>query len=257
MTLHSVSYGNGNTPLVLLGSLGSSVKMWLSQLDHFSASREVIAVDLPGHGASGTVAPSIASFATAILDILPEKFDLMGLSLGGAISQQIALEHPDRVRKLVLVSTAPKFGEPDAWIQKAADVRAGKLDEFSHGTLERWFSPTWRFAHPASYEYWRQMVSTSPAEGYALACEALSGFNNTSLESIQVPTLIVAGEQDTSTPPSVVQTLQAIPGSRYEEFSPAAHLLNVERAAEFNQLVDEFLGSSVHALASNAHCCQK
>ncbi|MEJ5998349.1 alpha/beta fold hydrolase [Corynebacterium sp. H130] len=244
MTLHTVTYGSSSeTPLVLLGSLGSSVKMWLPQLDHFSASRQVVAVDLPGHGLSDTVAPSVESFATAILNTLPfEQFDLMGLSLGGALAQHIALNHPDRVRRLVLVSTAPKFGESDAWIQKAADVRAGKLDEFSHGTLERWFSPTWRASHPASYEYWRQMVSGSPAEGYALACEALSGFHNTSLESITVPTLIVAGEQDTSTPPSVVQTLQAIPGSRYEEFSPAAHLLNVERAAEFNALVEEFLG---------------
>lgn len=242
MTLHSITFGTGGTPLVFLGSLGSSVKMWLPQLDHFSASREVIAVDLPGHGKSGAEEPSITCFATAILDILPEKFDLVGLSLGGAIAQHIALNHADRVRRLVLVSTAPKFGEPSAWADKAAGVRAGHLDEYSHATLERWFSPTWRAAHPASYEYWRQMVATSPAEGYALACEALSEFNNTSLESIQVPTLIVAGEQDTSTPPAVVQTLQAIPGSRYEEFSPAAHLLNIERAAEFNQLLEEFLG---------------
>lgn len=242
MKLHYLSYGNGGTPLVLIGSLGSAVKMWLPQLDHFSATRQVVAVDLPGHGESDTVAPSIDSFATAILDTLPfDTFDLMGLSLGGAIAQHIALHHPERVRRLVLVSTAPKFGESESWLQKAADVRAGKLDEFSHGTLERWFSPTWREAHPASYAYWRQMVSSSPAEGYALACEALSGFNNTALESITVPTLIVAGEQDTSTPPAVVQTLKAIPGSRYEEFSPAAHLLNIERAEEFNELVADFL----------------
>ncbi|MEJ5928622.1 3-oxoadipate enol-lactonase [Corynebacterium sp. H128] len=244
--LHVREFGTGGTPLVLLGSLGSSIKMWLHQLDYFSASRRVIAVDLRGHGKSDVV-PGSTTIDELAADVLAAvdapEFDLVGLSLGGGIAQHIALAHADHVRRLVLVSTAPKFGDSAGWQQKAADVRAGKLDELSQGTIERWFSPTWLQSHPASREYWRQMVADTPAEGYAAACTALAAFDTRErLASLSKPTLVVAGTQDTSTPPEVVQQLAAgIPDARYEEFNPAAHLLNVERAAEFNALLEDFL----------------
>ncbi|AKK03794.1 alpha/beta fold hydrolase [Corynebacterium epidermidicanis] len=245
--LHSVTYGpSEGIPLVFVGSLGSSVKMWLHQLDHFAATRPVIAIDLPGHGHSDVIAgsPSMADFAEAVLKAAPQgQFDLVGLSLGGAIAQHIALHYPDRVHRLALVSTAAVFGEPEAWVHKAADVRAGKLDQFSHGTLERWFSPGWRESHPASLEYWRSMVARTDAEGYASACMALSTFNSRAeLPGLSVPTLVVAGIQDTSTPPEVVRELaELIPGAHYVELDPAAHLLNVERAEDFNSLLADFL----------------
>lgn len=245
--LHTVSFGRSEgIPLVFVGSLGSSVKMWLPQLDHFSATRRVVAIDLPGHGESDVTpgSPTLAELAEIVLAAAPaEHFDLIGLSLGGAIAQYIALHHSDRVRKLVLVSTAAKFGSPDNWTHKATDVRAGKLNELSHGTLERWFSPTWRQAHPASLEYWRQMVAQTNVEGYAAACMALSTFDSREkLPGLEIPTLVVAGTQDTSTPPEVVRELaELIPGAGYKELDPAAHLLNVERAEDFNALLDDFL----------------
>lgn len=244
--LHTVTFGPTDTkPLVFLGSLGSTVKMWLPQLDHFAATRTVTAIDLPGHGNSDTIAePTLAELADAVLATLQaEKVDLVGLSLGGAIAQRIALDHPDRVDHLVLVSTAAKFGASESWIQKAVDVRAGKLDELSHGTLERWFSPTWREAHPASLEYWRRMVADADPVGYAAACTALSTFDTQAeLAQLRVPTLVVAGTEDTSTPPEVVRELaDAILGARYEELSPAAHLLNIEQADRFNARLEGFL----------------
>lgn len=246
-SLHVREFGTAGVPLVLIGSLGSSIKMWLPQLDHFSASRRVIAVDLRGHGKSEII-PGSTTMAELADDVLAAVdapvFDVMGLSLGGGIAQQIALSSPERVRRLVLVSTAPKFGESEAWTQKAADVRAGKLDELSQGTIERWFSPGWLQSHPASREYWRAMVADSPAEGYAAACTALAAFDTRELlQTIDKPTLVVAGTQDTSTPPEVVKQLaDGIPEAQYHEFNPAAHLLNIERAEEFNSLVEEFLG---------------
>ncbi|MDU0479401.1 alpha/beta fold hydrolase [Staphylococcus chromogenes] len=246
--LHTVTFGpTDGIPLVFVGSLGSSVKMWLPQLDYFSATRPVMAIDLPGHGNSEVPSGSqtLRDFAETIVKVAPEGiFDLVGLSLGGAIAQRIALDHPERVRRLALVSTAAVFGEPKDWLQKAADVRAGKLDDLSRGTLERWFSPTWRETHPASLEYWRQMVAKTEPEGYAIACEALATFDSRSeLPNLQVPALVVAGTQDTSTTPDVVRELaELIPEAQYEELNPAAHLLNVERATDFNRRLSEFLG---------------
>ncbi|WP_156191870.1 3-oxoadipate enol-lactonase [Corynebacterium kalinowskii] len=248
MILNSVSFGSGSaTPLVLLGSLGSSAEMWLPQLDYFAASRRVIALDHRGHGASTIEGPALiddlASDVLSTLDSLGvTTFDVIGLSLGGAVAQHLAL-NSGRVRKLVLTSTAAVFGTPESWTEKAAIARSGGLDELSHTVISRWFSPTWIAAHPASLEHWRRMISATPAEGYAVACGALSSFDSTSwLSSIEVPTLVVAGTEDGSTAPEVVRFLaDSIPDAEYHEFSPAAHLLNVERAEDYNRLVEEFL----------------
>ncbi|MEJ5927856.1 3-oxoadipate enol-lactonase [Corynebacterium sp. H128] len=248
--LHVQEFGTGGTPLVFLGSLGSDTAMWLPQLDHFSASRRTIALDHRGHGSSPLVAgsPTVAELAedvqTTLRAIGVEKYDVVGLSLGGAVAQWLA-RFDDNVERAVFICTAAKFGEPAGWADRAETVRTGGVAALSDAVVDRWFSPTWLQQHPASRMYYRAMIESTPAEGYALACEALANWDfHAELPQIAVPTLVIAGTEDPSTAPAVVRQISdAIPGAHYAELSPAAHLPNLEQPEQVNRLIEAHLAS--------------
>ena len=92
--------------------------------------------------------------------------------------------------------------------------------------LQRWFTPGFREAHPEVIEGMRQILAATPREGYAGCCEAIAAMDLTGdLPSIAAPTLVVAGEQDPSTPPEHGRRIaELIPGARFEVVSHAAHL---------------------------------
>ena len=104
--------------------------------------------------------------------------------------------------------------------------------------LARWFTPGF-----GDVDRFRAMFLSVDAEGYARCCEALALWDvRDELAAIAAPTLVVAGADDPSTPPSTVETVAAgIPGARFEVVADAAHLANVERAGEFNRLLEEHL----------------
>ena len=149
MILHSVSVGprsgRSDAPVIVLtGSIGSTTDMWLPQMDALSAGARVIAVDHPGHGGSpmptsDTARYTVADIATDLLTTLDAlgvaSFHLAGLSLGGAVAQYLAAGRAkDRVLSLTLLCTAPKFGEPQSWFDRATGRHRG---EVVHGRLAR------------------------------------------------------------------------------------------------------------------------
>lgn len=108
------SAGDGD-PLLLIHSLGSSGRDWERQIPAFSARYKVIAVDLRGHGRSGKPAgpysiPLFAADTVGLLDALGiPSAHVLGLSLGGMVAFQLAVDWPERVRGLVIVNAAPAF----------------------------------------------------------------------------------------------------------------------------------------------------
>ena len=108
---------DGATPIVLLAHLGATLDEWDPRVvDALAAGRRVIAVDLPGVGSStGSVPPTIKGMAGAARAFIAalglSRIDLMGFSLGGFVAQQVALDAPDLVRRLVLAGTGPAGGE--------------------------------------------------------------------------------------------------------------------------------------------------
>lgn len=225
--------------VVLCGSLGSTSAMWEPQLPALQG-RRVVAIEHPGHGgAPVTDERTVSELAACVLaDAGPGTFSFVGLSLGGAVGMRLALDAPDRVEKLVLACTAPRFGEPEAWVERAATVRENGLEAIVDAVLSRWFTPG--FGDAGRF---REMFLSVDPEGYARCCEALARWDvRDELAAISAPTLVIAGADDPSTPPSVVETVAAgIPGARLEVLAGAAHLANVERAADFNRLLEEHL----------------
>jgi pimeloyl-ACP methyl ester carboxylesterase len=111
-----LSVGRTALPLVMLVHLAANMDNWGPKLiDALARNRHLILLDLPGVGASeGSVEPSLEESAGHAIDILRalgrDRFDLLGLSMGGMIAQEIVRAHPQSVRKLILVGTAPRGG---------------------------------------------------------------------------------------------------------------------------------------------------
>jgi 3-oxoadipate enol-lactonase len=224
--------------VVLCGSLGSTSAMWDPQLPALE-SRRVVKVEHPGHGgAPVTDARTVADLAARVLEQAEDDtFSFVGLSLGGAIGMRLALDAPERVERLVLACTAPRFGEPEAWDERAATVREHGLEAIADAVLARWFTDAFD-----DEEYRAMFLSVDP-EGYARCCEALARWDvRDELAGVAAPTLVIAAADDPSTPPALVETVAAaIPGARFATIANAAHLANVERSADFNRLLEEHL----------------
>jgi 3-oxoadipate enol-lactonase len=225
--------------VVLCGSLGSTSAMWDPQLPALEG-RPVVKVEHPGHGgAPVTDVQTVADLAARVLEQAgADTFSFVGLSLGGAVGMRLALDAPERIERLVLACTAPRFGEPDTWVERAATVREHGLDAIADAVLARWFTPGF-----GGVDAYREMFLSVDPEGYARCCEALGRWDvRDELAGIAAPALVVAASDDPSTPPSVVEAVAAgIPGARFEVLANAAHLVNVERPAEFNRLLEEHL----------------
>jgi 3-oxoadipate enol-lactonase len=227
------------TVVVLAGSLGSTGEMWEPQLAALAA-HEVVRVDHPGHGGAPVVPPAdVGDLARRVLEhVDAERFAFVGLSLGGAIGMRLALDAPERVERLVLACTAPRFGEPTTWVQRAATVRADGLEAIVDAVLERWFTPAF-----ADVRRYREMFLSTDREGYARCCDALARWDaREELDLIAAPTLVISGADDPSAPPEHGELIASrIAGARHETIAGARHLANVEFAAEFNALLTGFV----------------
>lgn len=242
--------------VVLIGSLGSDRSMWNPQIAALSAAVHVLAVDLRGHGRS-PVPPgpySVAELAedvVALLDSLEvNRVHLVGLSLGGAVSQWLAIHRPERVRTLTLLCTSAKFGEPAQWLDRAAAVRAAGTASLADAVLERWFTPELAARDADLVERHRRMIADTSDEGYAACCEALSEWDSRSdLNRITAPTLVIAGRQDPSTTPEDLKIIaDGVAGSTFRVLDPAAHLANVEQAGPVTAAVAAHIGSDAYAV---------
>jgi 3-oxoadipate enol-lactonase len=227
------------TTIVLSGSLGATSAIWDAQRPAL-AGRKLVAVEHPGHGGAPVVdVATVRDLATRVLEAAgDERFSFVGLSLGGAVGMQLALDAPDRVEKLVLACTSARFGEPEQWLERAATVRTEGLAAIVDAVLARWFTPAYR-----DVERWRELFLSTDPEGYARCCEALAAWDvREELRDVAAPTLVIAAAEDPATPPEQLEAIaEAIPGARLELIERAAHLANVERADEFNRLLEGWL----------------
>ena len=201
---------------------------------------DIVVVEHPGHGGAPVVAvDDVRDLARRALERVNAKpFVFVGLSLGGTVGMRIALDAPGRLEKLVLASTAARFGELEQWRERAATVRRDGLGAIVDAVLARWFTPAF-----ADVTRFREMFLSTDREGYARCCDALAGWDvRDDVARIGVPTLVVAAADDPSTPPADLELLaDRIPGARLKTIEHARHLSNVERPELFNALLLEFL----------------
>src|SRR4051812_13058561 len=250
MIVHHVVTGPADAPvLVLSNSLGSSLAMWDGQVEALAERFRLVRYDIRGHGRSPVPAPpysieDVGADLVALLDHLGvERAHVAGLSLGGMTGMWLAINHPERLDRLVLLCTSAKLGPPEMWAERARTVRAEGTGAVAEAGVGRWLTEGFRQAHPDTAEWLRAMIAATPAEGYAACCGVIERMDLTAgLPEIHAPTLVIAGAQDPATPPEHAERIAAgIAGSRVEILDPAAHLANVEQPEAVTRLIREHL----------------
>lgn len=234
--------------LVFSNSLGTTLKMWDSQLAEFSKYFRILRYDTRGHGQSTiTQGPysieQLGNDVLRLLDVLQlPRVSFCGLSMGGMTGMFLGVHAPARFHKIVLCSTAAKIGTPETWNPRIAAVLQGGMKAVAGAVIERWFTPRFRSAHPAPTVEMLSMLESANPEGYIANCAAVRDFDfRDRLSTIKVPTLVLSGTHDPVTTTADGRFLaEHIPGARFAEL-PAAHICNIEAKMDFNREVLSFL----------------
>ncbi len=239
-------------PLVFANSLGTDLRLWDAVLPHLPRGLRIIRYDKRGHGLS-SAPPAPYSMGGLVRDVerLLDKLEVrncvfVGLSIGGMIAQGLAVKRLDQVRAMVLSNTGAKIGTPEMWDQRIAEVNAGGIAALADPVMQRWFSRAFR--ETPELEAWRNMLIRQPLAGYAGCSAAISGTDfYTPTSGLRLPTLGIAGSEDGSTPPDLVrETVDLVPGSRFELIRGAGHLPCVEKPEEYGAILTAFLKEVGH-----------
>jgi 3-oxoadipate enol-lactonase len=241
--------------LVLGPSLGTDTGLFDAQVAAFADRLQIVRYDLRGHGASEVVPgpctmADLAADVLALLDRLGvERFSYAGVSIGGAIGQQLALTVPERLERLAIIASAAQFADPPSWATRAALVRAEGTGAMVGSRKGVWYTEDFASQQPDEVERLLEMLRGTAAEGYAGCCEAIGMFDAREFAaSVKAPTIAIAGAEDPATPPTMVrQIADTIPGAEFVTVDGAAHLLNVERPDEFSALLARHLEGAAQA----------
>ncbi len=254
VTLNTAVDGEAGKPwIVLSNSLGANLSMWDPQIEFLTQSYRVLRYDTRGHGQSDAPAGPY-SFADLVGDVIAlmdaheiETADFMGLSMGGMTGLGLALDHFDRVSRVVCADGRADAPGPfrEMWDHRIATVEANGLEGIVDGTLASWFTEAWRLENPEHVSDIRAMVLGNDAAGYIACCRALKQLDYLKrLGDVSIPVLFVGGSEDKGAAPQVMQAMaDATPGGRYVEIPDAAHVANINQPAAFNQAISGFLAA--------------
>jgi 3-oxoadipate enol-lactonase len=244
-------------PVVFLHAFPLNRTMWDPQVGALVGECRCIAIDLRGLGESGAGAPytmdQYADDVAAVLDTLQiARAMVVGLSLGGYVAFALWRRHRDRVRALVLADTRATADTPEAAQRRRELIEVAKTQgptAVANLQIAGLVGKTTRDKRPDIYDATHRMIAQAPSEGVVGALEAMLARpdSTATCATIDVPTLIVVGEEDVLTPLKEARALQAsIPGSGLEVLRQAGHLSNTERPAAFNTVVSEFLATLLY-----------
>lgn len=241
-----------DAPVVILShSLGSGLKMWEPQMEALESHFRVLRYDTRGHGGSEvTTGPYtlelLGEDAIGLLDALGfDKVHWVGISMGGMIGQGIALNHPHRLLSLALCDTAAIIAaEAQPIWQERIDMALKKgMESQLQATMERWFTPSFLSLNPLMLTLIKEQFLATPVEGYINCSEAIRRLNYLErLREINLPTLIMVGEDDPGTPVSASEAMhERIQHSKLVILRSARHFSNVEQPEAFNANLIAFL----------------
>lgn len=269
------------TPIVFLHGFPLSGKSWQPQLEFFGAgganvgaaggfvgaghafvgagqafvgAGQAFAPDLRGHG-SGPTGPGPWFLHHYVEDLVAwldhkglERVVLCGLSMGGYIALQFALEHPERLAALVLADTRADADSNEAKDKRFASVKQilqGGMAGFAPGFAKNALGATTQREQPALVDRVEAMMMANRPEHAALVLGALAARKDASadLGRIRCATLVLVGEEDKVTPVEAAEALaKGISGAKLRVIPRAGHFANLEQPAAFNEALAAFLG---------------
>jgi pimeloyl-ACP methyl ester carboxylesterase len=260
-SLYYEDQGDGD-PLVCVMGLATDSVAWIPQLKAFTGRHRTITFDNRDVGRSSMAEgdyeiADMAQDALGLADALGlERFHLLGLSMGGAIAQELALAAPERVRTLTLAVTYARAGawarrNGELWTARAKSMsREERVDELMLLTMSEDF-----FEDDARVEWLRNAIlgnpHPQPVEAFARQLAASRRHDAAGrLGSLSMPVHVIGAERDLLVPVWKSQQLaELIPGARLTVIAGAPHGANLERADEFNEAVLGFIAEQAPAPA--------
>jgi pimeloyl-ACP methyl ester carboxylesterase len=239
----SILEGGSGDPVIFVHGVVTTSNIFPAYLKAYSPSYRGIAVDLRGYGDSqkpetGFNIPQFSNDLIALADRLDiQKPVWVGVSMGGMILQRLALDHPDRVRALVLVSTTDGAMVLDKDLPTIGNSRDYR--EVSKSIIAESFPPG---TPPSLYQPLLDRISTWNATVLREALTSMSQANvHGQLHKITVPTLIIVGAKDDVATPAIARGIQAqITGSTLVEFN-TGHFMMAEDPERFRTVLGDFL----------------
>lgn len=243
--------GGEGPPIVLVHGFTGNVRNWALNIPALRDRFRCVSLDLPGHGLSARPAemeayelPKMARVVWGAIKALGlERPVLMGHSMGGMISQYVALDHSEAIRALVLVDTAAEtIAIRNVDRQKMIDaVKVGGLEaafEQQLANAEASVRGNARFV-----AMWREQFLMTAPQAYLGGAEAMARRESLieRLKTLAIPTLIICGENDLPFLGPSKKMHEAIPGSRLEIIAGAGHSPTFEAPDKFNAVLTAFL----------------
>lgn len=252
VTLYYETAGQG-APLLLLHGLGSSTQDWALQLPVFAEAYRVVAVDMRGHGRSAHPSGpySVPQFAADVAELLTAldaaPAHVLGISMGGMVALQLALDRPELVRSLIVVNSyvslrLETIGQRLEWLRRIFLIRAlgmRRVGRFLAGRL---------FPEPGQAALRQTMIARWAANdrrAYLATIRGLRGWDvRPRLAEIRQPVLVVGGDQDYTPVAEKAAYTARMPHARLEIIANSRHATPVDQPARFNVLALGFLAAA-------------
>lgn len=231
------------TTLVLGPSLGTSADAcWGPTAALLRDDFDVVAWELPGHGADRSPAPdqlTVADLAQRVLDQVDGPFLYAGESVGGQVGLQLLLDAPDRVLGAVLCCTGPKIGDEAGWRDRVAQVRASGTASLVTASAQRWFAPGFVEREPERASALLHSLREASDDGYVAVCGALAAYDaRARLGDVAAPVVAVAGAEDPTCPPELVATIaDGVPDGRLVVLEGVGHQAPAEVPEQVAEII--------------------
>ena len=227
--------------IVLMNSLAADTRMWRLQVPLLlAAGYSTLRFDYRGHGGS-PAAPGPYSLPMFVADMRAviaasgvTRPHLVGLSLGGMLVMHAALETPTAWRSATVISALADMPPPadQVWAERAVEVRRLGVQSVVAGSLERWFTPSFKAQSPAIFKETGEMIAATDVGAYAACIEGIVKQVDLlrRLPELHTPCHFIVGAEDlASTPARMREMASRVPGARFTEMPMAAHLPTLER----------------------------
>jgi 3-oxoadipate enol-lactonase len=249
ITLHYETYGEGE-PILFIHGLGSSTRDWELQVSEFSRDYQVVLFDVRGHGKSDKPPgpysiPLFAKDAAGLLGKLEiSPAHIVGISMGGMIGLQLAVDRPELVRSLVVINCGSELviknmkDRIQVW-QRLLIPRIFGMRKMGQVLGDRLFpKPEQEEIRAIFIDHWRE----NDVRAYNQAFKALVGWSVTDkLETIECPVLVVAADEDYTSVESKENYVQKIKNGKLIVVKDSRHPTPVDQPEIFNQVLRDFL----------------
>ena len=248
--------GGSGMPIVLFHSLLADQSSFEPLAKLLANTHQVVMLNLPGFGASQSVGSNLESIADHIAGAIEaldfkQKPILLGNGYGGFVALLTAIRHPGLASRLVLADCGAAFSEPGraAFRGMSAAAKDKGLGAIADVAMRRLFAPEFQQANPALIEERKKRFLAVDAQTFHGACDALATLDlRDQLKAVQVPVLVLVGEQDEATPPPMSRELAAgLPDARLVELPGCAHVPQLQAPETFMAAIRAFIDATRRA----------